>query len=229
MNHTTKIIFAALLTLTIFSCQKSETNDLQDAQLCLNTAAAADAQNCVSKIASNTSENAYKLRCSAVFISKGFGSPTSFISAMDQIKNGGNAAGCSGSACSGTLAAMGTLNFGSDTAAANSAFSECSNSGVGIYAQISSVFKLGTLFSVLLPPATPGTSLTPAQLESVIASVSDADVGNVIISTYGTSCADTTNAADSTKQYCSELAAAIAAGSSPAVIGAFFKNKLDTP
>ena len=223
MNHTTKIIFAALLTLTIFSCQKSETNDLQDAQLCLNTAAAADAQNCVSKIASNTSENAYKLRCSAVFISKGFGSPTSFISAMDQIKNGGT------TDQSGTMAAMATLNFGLDTAAANSAFSECSNSGVGIYAQISSVFKIGTLFSALLPPATPGSPLTPAQLEGVIAGVSDADVGNVIISTYGTSCGDTTNASDSTKQYCTELAAAIAAGSSPAVIGASFKNKLANP
>ena len=223
MNQTTKLILASILTIAFFSCQKSETNDLQDAQLCLNTAAASEAQNCVAKISSNTSENAYKLRCAAVFISKGFGSPVSFISAMDQIKNGSNAAGCSGGACSGTLVAMGTLNFGTDTASADSAFLQCSASGVGIYAQISSIFKIGTLLSAV------GLGTDPANLETALATISAADLGAVVQATYASTCQNTTGASESTVQYCTELAAAMASGSTAASIGLCMKNKLNDP
>jgi hypothetical protein len=228
MKQTTKLIFSVLFISTIYSCQKSDTNDLQDAQLCLNTAAAGEAMDCVSKISSNTSENAYKLRCSAVFIANNFGAPTSFISAMDQIKNGGNNAGCTGT-CSGSLAAMSTLNFGTtsnSTAAANLAFSECSASGVGIYSQISSIFKIGTLLS------TTAGSTDIGNLETAAAALTGASaqvVGEVVQVTYAASCSDTTNASDSTKQYCAELSAAISGGATAQAIGECLLKKMSDP
>ncbi len=228
MNQATKVICATFLTVSIFSCQKSETNDLQDAQICLNTAAASEAMNCVAKISSSTSENAYKLRCSAVFISEGFGSPTSFISAMDQIKNGGNNAGCAG-ACSGSLAAMSTLNFGIDSTAmtsANLAFAECSNSGVSVYSQISSIFKIGTLLTF-----TAG-STNISNIEAAAASMSGAQaetVGQVAQATYATTCQNTTNVSDSTKQYCTELSTAINGGATTAKIGECLLKKMSNP
>lgn len=222
MKQTTKIILISFLTLTMFSCKKTtEVNDLQEAQLCLNTAAATDAKNCVAKIASLTSENAYKLRCAAVFISEGFGSPTSFISALDQIKNGGTGG------YSGSIAAMGTLNFGSDstaTASANEAFDICSLSGVGVYSQISSIFKLGTNLCVLAGGAT-----DPASLAAQASSLDSATVGAIVQTTYASACSDLTTASDSTKQYCSELSTALAAGATPTAIGACLKFKLANP
>ncbi len=229
MKQTTKIIFLSLLTLTIYSCQKSDNNDLQEAQLCLNTATAASAQSCVTKIASNTSENAYKLRCSATFIANNFGSPTSFVTALDQIKNGSNAPGCVGGACSGTLVAMSSLNFGT-TAAANDAavqaFADCSASGVGIYTQISSIFKIGTLLAVA------GSGTSPAALAAALAGLAvsnPAAVGEIVQTTYASSCQNLDKASDSTKQYCAQLSVALANGQSNADIGSCLLNKMNNP
>ncbi len=232
MNQTTKVILFSLLTATLISCQKSDTNDLQDAQLCLNTAPASEAMNCVSKISDNTTENAYKLRCSAVFIANGFGSPASFITALDQIQNGSNNAGCAGN-CSGSLAAMTSLNFGSTggptgaaMTAANTAFSECNNSGVGIYSQISSLFKIGTLLT------TTAGSTNITNIESAAAALAGASaevVGEVIQATYTSACTDVTNASESTKQFCTEASTAISGGATPIKIGQCFTKKMADP
>jgi hypothetical protein len=228
MNQSTKIILISLLTATLISCQKSDTNDLQEAQLCLNTAPASEAMNCVSKISGNTTENAYKLRCSAVFIANGFGSPSSFISALDQIKNGGNDTGCSGS-CSGSLVAMTSLNFGtsqSDLDEASLAFNQCNQSGVGIYSQISSIFKIGTL----LARTAGSTNITNIEsAAAALASNSAEVVGEVIQATYITACADTSKASESTKQYCAELSTAISGVATPAKIGQCFVKKMAEP
>ncbi len=228
MNQITKAILFLFLTSAFVSCTKSDTNDLQDAQLCLNTAPASEAMNCVSKISSNTTENAYKLRCSAVFIANGFGSPSSFITALDQIKNGSNNAGCTGS-CSGSLAAMSSLNFGttqSDLDEATLAFNECKNSGVGIYSQISSIFKIGTLL------AKTAGSVDVGNLETAAAALTGASaevVGEVVQATYASACADPTNASESTQQYCSELSTAISGGATSQSIGECLLGKMADP
>ncbi len=223
MNQITKAILFLFLTSAVVSCTKSDTNDLQDAQLCLNTAPASEAMNCVSKISGNTTENAYKLRCSAVFIANGFGTPSSFIDALDQINNGGN------SSYSGSLSAMSTLNFGtsqSDLDEATLAFNECTSSGVGIYSQISSIFKIGTLL------AKTAGSIDINNLESAAASLAGADaavVGEVVQTTYSTACADTENASDSTKQYCAELSTALSGGATSQEIGECLLGKMADP
>lgn len=226
MNQITKAILFLFLTSAIVSCTKSDVNDLQEAQLCLNTAPASEAMNCISKISSNTTENAYKLRCSAVFIANGFGTPSSFISALDQINNGGTGS------YSGSLAAMGTLNFGttqSDLDEATLAFNECNSSGVGIYSQISSIFKIGTLLAKTAGSIDIANLETAAAGLAVLAGADAGVVGEVVQATYASACADTTNASESTKQYCSELSTAISGGATSQDIGACLLGKMADP
>ncbi|MFZ3230387.1 MAG: hypothetical protein WA160_09290 [Pseudobdellovibrio sp.] len=239
MKILSKNIFLACLLIAFCSCQKSSINDLQDAQLCLDKSVPASAKQCVEKIASDTSENGYKLKCAAVFISEGFNSPASFTSALDQIKSPTSSHGCTGS-CSSTLAVMNSFNFssGDNTQASNrlknnntaaEAFSYCSLSGVKIYEQISSLFKLGTMLTMLTPAVTAGGVPTVAQLQAAVSSLPPADVGAIVMTTYQSTCLNLTGASDSTKQYCAELGTAVAGGTTETAIGTCLIAKLNNP
>ena len=107
MKKTLTTIIISLLITAFFSCQKSATENLKDAQLCLNSSAPAEARGCLSKIEADTSALANKLRCSAIFISEGFNTPASFISALDKL----NAPGTCGAGCSSTVNAVTALSF----------------------------------------------------------------------------------------------------------------------
>lgn len=231
-------VTAALTVFTFQSCQKSDTNALQEAQYCLNKSSAGDARGCVAGIASNTSPYSKSLKCAAIFISEGFGSAASLATALDSINTPGTCPG----GCSSTVNAMSTFNFksaGITTApqrAANNvtaaeAFTECSGSGVKSYVTISSLFKIGTMTSMIAYGLNgPGAAPTPAELEAAIAAMDDAVVGDLVITTSAAVCADTTNATDSTKAYCAELATALASpAGTPASIGACMKAKLANP
>ncbi len=230
-------VTAALSVFTFQSCQKSDTNALQEAQYCLNRASAGEARSCVAGIASNTSAYSSSLKCAAIFISEGFGSANSLATALDSI-NSPPPGGCAGG-CSSTVNTMSTLRFTSsgvstlaernaNNAIAADAFSECSASGVKSYVTISSLFKIGTLASMIAYGVT--ASPTTADLETAIGTMDDATMGNLVITTSAAVCGDTTNATDSTKAYCAELAAALASpAGTPASIGACMKLKLATP
>ena len=226
MRKKTLKLFAVTTSFAfLVACQKSNQNDLQDAQLCLNKASSSEAMNCVSKLDSDYSENAYKLRCSAVFLSQGFGI-SKFSTAIDQIKNGNNGSSCT-SACSNSVVAMTTLNFGATQAAvdmATRAFSECSRSGVKTYSMLSSIVKLGTDLNKLA-----GGSIDPNALQSRIASLDDTTVGQIVNTTLQTACANSQNAPESTQKYCSEMEAAKAAGATDEAIGACLKKKMANP
>ena len=232
-------VTAALALFTFQSCQKSDTNALQEAQYCLNKASAGTAKACVAGIASNVSAYSKSLKCAAIFISEGFGSASSLATALDSI-NSAAPGGCAGG-CSSTINTMSTFKFSSggittpaeravNNATAADAFAECSASGVKSYVTISSLFKIGTLTSMIAyglnGPATP----TAAELETAIASMDNATVGDLVITTSAAVCADTTNASAATKAYCAELATALASPTAtPAGIGACMKAKLANP
>lgn len=229
-NH--KLIFAltaAFLTLAVFqSCQKSDTNNLQEAQFCLNKATAASARGCVTSIASNTTSYADSLRCSAIFISENFSTPAQFTDALNTINNPGSCAG----GCSSTINALTTFNFSSgvdnaaNTATANEAFGVCTKSGVKFYAQISSMFKLGTLAKIASGLSNP----TATDIETAIGTLDAATLGDLVVTTSAAVCANTTDASAETKTYCAELAAAMASPTAtPAGIGACMKAKLANP
>lgn len=225
-------VTAALSVFTFQSCQKSDTNALQEAQYCLNRASAGEARSCVAGIASNTSAYSNSLKCASIFISEGYGTAASLASSVDTLKN---PSGCSGG-CSATVDAAAAFNFhksgvttsdATDMATAAEAFSICNASGVKFYAQISSLFQIGTLTANVAGTQTP----TPLQVEAALAAVDPATLGNLVLTTHASVCSDLTNASDATKAYCAELSATLTASNStdPAVIGACLKLKLATP
>lgn len=217
-----KITSLALLMLSFFSCsQNSDINDLQEAQLCLNSASNAEAMNCVSKISSNTSENAYKLRCAAIFISEGFGTAASFAPAIDALKNGQNNGSCSGAQCSGAVVAMSTFNFGTNTTKAAELFNQCSLSGVSSYSQISSIFKVGTDLVTLAGGAT-----SVAAIEAQINNLPAESLGSLVQTVYSSGCSDPTQ---ENQSYCTEIQSAIGSGLSNEQIGNCMKAKFDNP
>lgn len=222
-----------LLSATLVSCAKSEKNDLKEAQLCLNSSEGSAALNCLDKISSNNSAQAYKLRCAAVFISEGFNSPASFIEALDKINNPNGS--CTGG-CSPTVGAISALSFvksASDQtrseASVNLAYSYCSQSETPIYMQISSLFKIGTLAANIAYIASGGTAPTEDQIKTAINTLPATEMGQLVVSTYNSSCQDLEKASDSTKKYCAELGAAVTAGGTEAQIGDCLKNKLANP
>ena len=221
----------------IFSCAKSEKNDLKDTQLCLNSAPASQAMACTNKIASDFSAQAYKLRCSAIFISEGFNTPSSFVDALEKINNPTGT--CTGG-CSPTVGAITALTFKNannasatdlarSSASANLAFSYCSLAETGIYMQISSLFKIGTLTANLAYAASGGGALDENQIKTQLANLSNADMGSLAVSTYSATCQNLEKASVSTKIYCAELGTAVNSGGTEAAIGACFKAKLANP
>jgi hypothetical protein len=225
---------AILITPAFQSCSKSSTADLQDAQLCLNKATPAEALDCVSKISGDTSPLAYSLRCSAIFISEGFGDASSFINALDNI-NGNSSGGCGGT-CSSTVSALTQFKFTSSGLDASGrsannekaalAFSQCSQADAKIYTQIASLFQLGTLAS-MLAQATSGT-MDETSLKNALLSggLSDETIGTIISVTYSTACTNLENASTSTAAYCNEIGNAIKAGYTTTDIGDCIQKKL---
>lgn len=240
MKTPTRILstIAILACTFLYSCQKSQKNELADAQLCLNTATSSTAMSCVSGLSENIEPLAYSLRCTAIFVSQGFGDAASFVNALDSINSTGNCAG----GCSSTINAMYALTFTSagvsnptelaaNNAAAADAFAQCSLADAKIYTQIASIFRLGTLTSMLAYGVSGGAPITEDSLKAAVASgaLDAATVGAIVSVTYENTCQNTTNASDSTVQFCAELSTAISAGTTEAQIGACLIAKLENP
>lgn len=227
----------AAAALVFGSCQKSDLNDLQEAQQCLNKAAPTEARACVDKLANDNSPAANSLKCSAIFISEGFGSAADFVDAIDSINNTG---GCTGG-CSSTINALNALNFKSagtsvqaewdaNNATAAEAFTVCSQSNVKFYTQISSLFKIGTELSMLAYQAgIGGTTPTEDEIKAQINNMDDTSLGNLVTTTYSSACTNNEGASDATKKYCDELETALQGTTDPTAIGACLKKKLIDP
>lgn len=210
---------ALIATAALTSCQSDNLDDVKNAQMCLNHAAPADAQGCVSNLSSNTTPQADQLKCAAYFIQENFGSPTALITAIDQSKN---ATTCTG--CSSSLNIVTAMSFSSETQA-QAAFDVCNASGVDVYAQLSSIVQIATLAKQVNPSAS-----TPADFSTAIASLASADLGNLVLTTYTNSCSDASttdnkNGKNVFAQYCTEMASTLT-GATPTDVGACLKYKL---
>lgn len=242
LNSGTRTTFTFLAAvfgfLMLSSCQKGDSNDLQEAQSCLNTAPAASARACVDKIANDNSAAANSLKCSAIFISEGYGAASSFVDAIESINNTG---GCTGG-CSSTVNALNALSFKSGNVAGDAnartknnqtaaeAFNVCSKANVKFYTQISSLFKIGTEVAMLAYAAgIGGTTPTENEIKAQISNMDAEPLGQLVTTTYNSACQDTQNASDATKKYCAELQTAIAGYSTNTQIGNCLKIKLADP
>lgn len=212
-------LILATLTLAVFSltaCEKeSEMDTIKDAQMCLNKAAPANAQACVSKLASNTSPQANQLKCAAYFIQENLGTPTALIDALDQ--SNASCTGCS----SGSMAIISALSFSSGVATSNAAFDVCSTSGVAIYTQLSSLVQIATLAKSINPAA-----MTPDQYATAVNTIPSSTLGELVQTTYSSSCSSSNSNSDSAlNEFCGELGSALAS-SSTADVGECLKYKM---
>jgi len=187
----------------IFSCKKSSVEDLKDAQYCLNTATASTARNCLSKITSDSSSQAYELRCAAEFIAESK-DISSLLTALNTVQGS-----------SQTAVAIQSLKF-SSTTVANTTFNYCNSSGIEVYAQLGSIFNISTLAS----------TMAGGDIVTQVGNIDDTTLGNIVLTTYQAACpTTTTNSSNSstggTEQYCKEIQNAVAANANnPAAIGA---------
>ncbi len=223
-NNKTKFSFSvvSICTALIFiltSCKQSETDQMREAQLCLNSAPAGQASNCLSKISNNTSEQAYELRCSASFIDGGLGDPIAVLNALNEANGTSQCSGCSSSLNTLNVLAFDTLTL------ANETFNNCKLSGVSSYTQVSSIVKVATLAKSVSTTAT-----TAEEFQTVLASLAGADeetLGQIAIDTVTYGCAQSTSSSNTSalQQYCTELSNTVIS-SSAADVGACLKYHL---
>lgn len=236
-----KFFILLILSLIAFQgCQNNPSNSLQEAQYCLNSATESTARSCVESIKSIDSPESYKLQCAAIFISEGYGSAMSLINSLKKIDSV-DTTGCSDQKCSSTLLVMKEFNFsrGDNTIdaikeqnleLANEAVSVCGSSDSKGYAQISSLFKLGTMAA--LPILASGQPLTVTNIEAQVNNLPSSDLGQLVLGTYNLACSidSTSSNTNSTDKYCSELASSISQyGENTEKIGACLKTKLNDP
>ncbi len=219
------IATVTLISLSFLSCKKNDLDEMQEAQYCLNKAPDSEARACVAGIASKGTPAAFKLMCASVFISKGFGSVSSFASAIQEITNP-SGGGCTGSDCAGSLNAMNVMNFGSDVASADEAISYCTKSNVVAYATMSTMFGIGTQLKIALGGLPP----TGTNLDAAAQAMPQAAVGAIVNATYASSCSDLSNSSDETQKFCADLSLAVSGtdGSNDQV-GKCVKAKLADP
>lgn len=216
-SATTKILSAtAILTVVMLtSCSKeSELDTIKDAQMCLNKATTATAQSCVTKLAAIDTDQSNQLKCAAYFIQEGFGSPTALINAIEAAENSNGS--------TGSMNMISELSFSNATQSGN-AFNVCSDSGIAVYTQLSSLVQISTLAKVA-GGLTDGA--TPADYETAIASVPSAALGELATATYASSCnGSASTSGEALTEYCTELADVIA-GATATEIGDCLKEKL---
>ncbi|MBC7456721.1 MAG: hypothetical protein H7235_00470 [Bdellovibrionaceae bacterium] len=243
LNSTaTKITSLLLLSFVVMSCQKNDTDLLQEAQSCLNTSPSREARNCVSKISSISTPAASKLKCAAIYIQEGFGAASSLINGLNDMNNPSGGGGCAGN-CSPTFAVINNFNFHSgdnlnsqnqakNIATANEAVEVCSHTESKGYIQVSSLFKIGTMakmsaFGALVSP-TPGQEPTPTQIQAAIVGLPQSEIGQLVTTTYSLACTNITNPSDSTKKYCDQLSGSIGTyGSNFSAIGQCLLGKIN--
>ncbi|MES2803757.1 MAG: hypothetical protein V4654_14790 [Bdellovibrionota bacterium] len=207
---------ALMTVMTLSSCTKeSELDTIKDAQMCLNTATQATAQSCVSKLAANTSEQASQLKCAAYFIEEGFGSPSALLNAIDSADSG---VSC-GAGCSTSVNVISELSF-STISNSDAAFEVCNTSGIAVYSQLSSLVQISTLVKTASATAT-----TPEAFATVINALPAAVLGDLVQTTYASSCSGANNNGEALQEFCSELGGALAE-TSAADVGTCLKYKL---
>lgn len=232
------ILLSLFLVLGV-SCQKNNSDLLQEAQNCLNTAPASQARSCVEKISSLSTPSAYRLRCSAIYISEGYGAASSLIGALDEMNSPSGGSGCSGN-CSPTLIVMSKFKFSSgdnqdpvnrdrNIATADEAIDLCQATGSKAFLQLSSLFKMGTLATMQAYSTgiTPGQTPTVAEIETAVQNLPPVEIGELVSSTYSLTCSDNSKPSESTKKYCEQLSESIGSyGTNYQLIGECLLAKL---
>lgn len=212
-KKTTMLLSATVLmtTMTFTSCTKeSELDTIKDAQMCLNTATTATAQSCVSKLAAINTEQASQLKCAAYFIQEGYGTPTKLIDAIEAAESGGG---------DSSMNMISELSFSSSVQSA-AAFEVCNDSGIAVYSQLSSLVQISTLAKTIDP-----TAVSPAEFSAAVGNIPAAVLGDLVQTTYSSSCSGESGSGEALQEFCGELGEALSENSA-ADVGTCLKYKL---
>lgn len=176
------LILIYVSTSTLISCSKAKDSDkIGDAQFCMDTATAATVQTCVDKVAGIETAGAYIIRCSANFIENGFGSSQQIADTFGNLSTSGSSA----------LGLLGTLNFGSTTAA-DTTFSNCTKTNQKGLTMLAAMVKSATAIASL------GGLInadSPAEIQAAINALIATDptaaaltIGTAVTTIYASSC-----------------------------------------
>lgn len=212
VTKTTMILsVTALMTVMTFtSCKESELDAIKDAQMCLNTATTATAQSCVSKLSAINTEQASQLKCAAYFIEEGFGTPTALIDAIETAESGSGTS---------SINMISELSFSNSVQSA-AAFEVCNDSGIAVYSQLSSLVQISTLAKVINPAA-----VSPADFQAAVTGINSTVLGQLVNSTYTSSCSASSGSGEALNEYCNQLGEVLT-GTAPDDIGDCLKEKL---
>lgn len=226
LTHISPLLLLAL-TLTA-GCAMKDSDKVADAQSCLDNGVSTEALACAEKVSGIETEAAYLIRCSATFIYQEFTSPTRLATISTQMSGAGGS----------PAAAIGLLSFSkpdintADTMAAQ-ALVDCEKSkskGMLLLASMARVATninkagIGAVVTNCDPsnPSYNATSCATA-VGAAVCAADNATLGGAATAAYQQSCQGSSQDSSSV---CAQYQAAIAAGATPAAVGASLRNSL---
>lgn len=217
------LILLCTSSFALISCTKAKDSDkIGDAQFCMDTATAANVQECVDKVAGIETSGAYIIRCSANFIENGFGSSQQIVDMFENLDSSGGS----------SLGFLGALNF-ADTAAANTTFDNCTKTNqkglTMLGAMVKSATAIADLGGNLLNADT--SEEIQAAIDAILGDVTDRaaaseTIGTAVTAIYETSCQ---TGSPANADLCAQMdeAYATAGTTDPAAIGLALLNAWD--
>lgn len=221
---TTKLtltIAAAAGLLFLTSCGPKETDKIGDAQMCLDTATAANVGECVEKVSGIESAGAYVIRCSANFIQQGFGDPKTIVDTFNSLTQ---------DPANGTKAFLSTMVF-STTAEADDAYNNCQKTTQKGFATLAMAVKSATYILSLgigSLPANPSVTDVTNAINAIVSGTNQAQaastIGNAVVATYQLTCQ---SGSQTNATLCDQMdqAFATAGTTDPATIGLAILNQ----
>jgi hypothetical protein len=220
MKNFVLIFFA----ISLASCSKrSDSDKIQAAQSCLDTATTATWSECMTIVEGLESAGASNIRCVAKFIQQGFGSPLKLKDLIDAISN--QSGSSESAAIMSTLAFTASSDMSVNNSNAQEAFGYCKSSGSPGLILLSSFSQIATSVGYLAS-LTSGQLNDPAQLLTAIGTLQNdpaaqAAVGSAAVAMYESNCSGSN--ASQNGDLCAQLSSGVqSAGgtSNPSAVGA---------
>lgn len=219
-----------LATLSLTACESSDDRTLAQGQACLDAATtAAQAQQCSNIVAGLTSQEAFMIQCSAIFVQQGL-TGSRVANAIANV----NAGSSSTDATTGLIA---YLVFKNATPSADDAIAKCTSANSKAMLRLATAAKLATTIANAagalgsIDPSSPNAAQQMASaVQSLVSSPSpttNAAIGSIAVTANSAYCGDGSSYQNT--QVCTDLQQAIGSSSDPATIGQALLSLMQNP
>ena len=211
MSKKNKLVVTASLIFLVGGCagKATDTDLIQDAQNCLDTAKTTEATACVAKVDGITTQAADLIRCVGKFVKEGYNDSSKVSTARESLKTSGNGA-------TGSLGMMAALAFKSEsTSALNSAraqdaFTLCTKANSKGLILLSGLVQTATVLGDLSSSL---SNMTASDLAAAMGTYANnptaqAAVGSAVVAMYNSNC---TSGQTATGNYCTQFSSAVTA------------------